>query len=149
MSAISTVFLSLFCLRVSVRWCGFRVGGWLLWLLLLCTYFHSIEELRTPSAVSFQQRSMSVSMTKEQQQSGNEWSPLQVASSTRLALAPQMARPLLIANSQNDLRFKQQMLPPELPLRRGGSTDKVLLNDAHNNSLAKSSISNSSKRLLD
>ncbi len=110
--------------------------------------FGSIEELRTlPSAVPFQQqRSMSVSMTKEQQQqqSGIEWSPLQVASSThtRLGLAPQMARPLLISqgNSQiSDLRLKQQMLPPELPLRRGGSTDRVLPTDFHNTNTSKSS----------
>lgn len=82
---------------------------------------------------------MSVSMTKEQQQSGIEWSPLQVASSsTQLGLAPQMARPLLIGSSQSDLRFKQQqqqqMLPPELPLRRGGSADRVPNADAYNTS---------------
>lgn len=103
-------------------------------------------------------------MTKEQQQlqqqqpqqHGNEWSPLQVASSTRLALAPQMARPLLIQShygggnsssnnsSHSDIRppLKQQMLPPELPLRRGGSADRVLLpTDNYNTNTTKSSNS--------
>ena len=130
----------------------------------------SIEELRTlPSAaaVPFHQRSMSVSMTKEQQQlqqqqqhhqHGNEWSPLQVASSTRLGLAPQMARPLLIqshhhvgggnssstSSSHSDIRplLKQQMLPPELPLRRGGSVDRVLFpTENYNTNTTKSSNS--------
>lgn len=106
-------------------------------------------------------------MTKEQQQlqhqqqqpqqHGNEWSPLQVANSTRLGLAPQMARPLLIQShygggghnssnnsSHSDIRplLKQQMLPPELPLRRGGSVDRVLLpTDNYNTNTTKSSNS--------
>ncbi|KZS20047.1 Focal adhesion kinase [Daphnia magna] len=138
--------------------------------------YSSIEELRTlPSAaVPFHQRSMSVSMTKEQQQlqhqqqqpqqHGNEWSPLQVANSTRLGLAPQMARPLLIQShygggghnssnnsSHSDIRplLKQQMLPPELPLRRGGSVDRVLLpTDNYNTNTTKSSNSESGSSFI-
>lgn len=147
----------------------FRITKVLAFFVFKC---FSIEELRTlPSAaaVPFHQRRMSVSMTKEQQQlhqqqqhhqHGNEWSPLQVASSTRLGLAPQMARPLLIqshhhvgggnsstSSSHSDIRplLKQQMLPPELPLRRGGSVDRVLLpTENYNTNTTKSS--NSEKR---
>ena len=151
--------------------CVFRITNFFTFSLFKC---FSIEELRTlPSAaaaVPFHQRSMSVSMTKEQQQlqqqqqhhhqHGNEWSPLQVANSTRLGLAPQMARPLLIqsqhhhhvgggnssstSSSHSDIRplLKQQMLPPELPLRRGGSVDRVLFpTDNYNTNTTKSSNS--------
>ncbi|XP_046437098.1 focal adhesion kinase 1-like isoform X5 [Daphnia pulex] len=152
------------------RWKQLKYAGrnWRSWRRL----YSSIEELRTlPSAaaVPFHQRRMSVSMTKEQQQlhqqqqhhhqHGNEWSPLQVASSTRLGLAPQMARPLLIqshhhvgggnsstSSSHSDIRplLKQQMLPPELPLRRGGSVDRVLLpTENYNTNTTKSSNSES------
>ncbi|XP_057377626.1 focal adhesion kinase 1-like isoform X2 [Daphnia carinata] len=148
------------------RWKQLKQAGrnWRSWRRL----YSSIEELRTlPSAVPFQQqRSMSVSMTKEQQQqqSGIEWSPLQVASSTRLGLVPQMARPLLIQShhggggntssnnsSHSDIRplLKQQMLPPELPLRRGGSVDRVLLpTDNYNTNTTKSSNSESGSSLI-
>ena len=115
-------------------------------------------------------------MTKEQQQlqqqqqhhhhhqHGNEWSPLQVASSTRLGLAPQMARPLLIqshhhvvggsnisSGSHSDIRplLKQQMLPPELPLRRGGSVDRVLLpTENYNTNTTKSSNSKKDRCMI-
>ena len=44
-----------------------------------------------------------------------------ISASVTRQLAPQMARPL--GNSQGDLRVK--VTPPDLPLRRGGSVDRV------------------------
>lgn len=98
-----------------------------------------------------------MSSTQQQQQQHNqgkeEWhvSPLQVAPNVITgmngggrSLTPQMARPLLQSNtvgSQGDLRnngggsTRPLLIPPELPMRRFGSTDPV-------NNPAESSQSN-------
>ena len=111
--------------------------------------------------------SESISMATTQQQQpasvANEWSPLQVASSSsaingnQRLLPAQTARPLLgtsgtigsDANSHNDLRFVttrmiQQQHPPELPLRRGGSTDHVA--DSQSSTMNTKSSSGSSSQ---
>ena len=138
-------------------------------------YFFSIEELRPPGFNRSRTMSESISMATAQQQQqpatvADEWSPLhQVASSSAingsqrlLPTAQPTTRPLLMtsglnsgsdANSHNDLRFVttrmiQQQNPPELPLRRGGSTDHVVDSQSSTINTKSSSGSGSSSQQL-
>lgn len=103
-------------------------------LYRLFVVFSSIDELRTPL-----DRRMSDSLTSSRlQQHPAEWqadpqqqqSMMASASSSTVPrlLTPQLARPLLAATSQGELRNRvlpPTQVPPQLPLRKGGSLDRV------------------------
>lgn len=93
---------------------------------------HSFEEFRTPL-----KRTMSDSGgVKAMAEFGGQPAKMNTASAcVPRQLAPQTSRPLL-GNSQGDLRVKAT--PPELPLRRGGSVDRVVEAQDNWNSLGRS-----------